>query len=73
MMIVSMAGNDSLSAMLNHQAQMAAKAESQRVFGQARKPVKLLRVGLYARVSTLDQQILPMQIRVMREYSANRG
>jgi DNA invertase Pin-like site-specific DNA recombinase len=49
------------------------RAQSQRVFGQARKPAKLLRVGLYARVSTLDQQTLPMQIRAMREYSANRG
>ena len=51
----------------------STKAESQRVFGQVRKPAKLLRVGLYARVSTLDQQTLPMQIRAMREYSANRG
>jgi DNA invertase Pin-like site-specific DNA recombinase len=64
--------------MRNRHAQMPAKrtsarAQSQRVFGQARKPAKLLRVGLYARVSTLDQQTLPMQIRAMREYSANRG
>jgi putative DNA-invertase from lambdoid prophage Rac len=51
----------------------SSKAESQRVFGQAGKSAKLLRVGLYARVSTLDQQTLPMQIRAMREYSANRG
>jgi DNA invertase Pin-like site-specific DNA recombinase len=51
----------------------STKAESQRVFGQARKPAKLLRVGLYARVSTLDQQTLPMQIHAMREYCANRG
>ena len=48
-------------------------AKKKQVFGQARKPAKLLRVGLYARVSTLDQQTLPMQIRAMREYSANRG
>jgi DNA invertase Pin-like site-specific DNA recombinase len=64
--------------MRNRHVQMPAKrtsdrAQSQRVFGQARKPAKLLRVGLYARVSTLDQQTLPMQIRAMREYSANRG
>lgn len=51
----------------------STKAESQRVSGQVRKPAKLLRVALYARVSTLDQQTLPMQIRAMREYSANRG
>jgi putative DNA-invertase from lambdoid prophage Rac len=51
----------------------STRAESQRVFGQARKPAKLLRVGLHARVSTLDQQTLPMQIHAMREYCANRG
>src|SRR5271165_715214 len=32
-----------------------------------------LRVGLYARVSTHDQQTLPLQIRTMREYAAKRG
>ena len=32
-----------------------------------------LRVGLYARVSTLDQQTLPLQIRAMREYAFKRG
>src|SRR5579863_1360486 len=32
-----------------------------------------LRVGLYARVSTHDQQTLPLQIRVLREYAAKRG
>ncbi len=30
----------------------------------------MLRAGLYARVSTLDQQTLPMQMRAMREYVA---
>jgi len=30
-------------------------------------------VGLYARVSTQDQQTLPLQIRAMREYAAKRG
>ena len=29
--------------------------------------------GLYARVSTNDQQTLPMQNRAMREYAARRG
>jgi predicted site-specific integrase-resolvase len=49
------------------------KAESDNVFGQRRKPVKMLRVGLYARVSTNDQQTLPMQNRAMREYATRRG
>src|ERR1041385_9312851 len=57
---------------------MAAKRASQRaksvdVFGQRRKPTKMLRVGLYARVSTIDQQTLPMQLRAIREYAARRG
>jgi DNA invertase Pin-like site-specific DNA recombinase len=33
----------------------------------------MLRAGLYARVSTIDQQTLPMQNRAMREYAARRG
>ncbi len=33
----------------------------------------MLRAGLYARVSTLDQQSLPMQMRALREYAAKRG
>ena len=32
-----------------------------------------LRVALYARVSTHDQQTLPLQIRALREYAAKRG
>ena len=40
---------------------------SRKVFGHP------LRVGLYARVSTHDQQTLPLQIRAMREYAAKRG
>ncbi len=43
------------------------------VFGQARRPAKMLRAGLYARVSTNDQQTLAMQSRAMREYAARRG
>ncbi|MBX3291562.1 MAG: recombinase family protein [Acidobacteria bacterium] len=31
-----------------------------------------MRVGIYARVSTHDQQTLPMQLEQMREYVANR-
>ena len=34
---------------------------------------KSLRVGLYARVSTHDQQILPMQLETMRAYAGQRG
>jgi putative DNA-invertase from lambdoid prophage Rac len=49
------------------------ESKSKRVFGQSRKPAKMLRAGLYARVSTLDQQTLPMQIRALREYAAKRG
>ena len=49
------------------------KAKSDHVFGHARKPSKMFRAGLYARVSTNDQQTLPMQSRAMREYAARRG
>lgn len=49
------------------------KAKSGNVFGQRRKQTKMLRVGLYARISTIDQQTLPMQLRAMREYAARRG
>jgi len=49
------------------------KAKSGHVFGQARRPAKMLRAGLYARVSTNDQQTLAMQNRAMREYAARRG
>jgi len=51
----------------------SAKAKTQDVFGQLHNPPKMLRAGLYARVSTLDQQTLPMQMRAMRDYAANRG
>src|SRR6478672_986451 len=49
------------------------KAKSAYVFGQARKPTKMFRAGLYARVSTNDQRTLAMQNRAMREYAARRG
>jgi DNA invertase Pin-like site-specific DNA recombinase len=49
------------------------KAKSANVFGQRRKQPKMFRAGLYARVSTNDQQTLPMQSRAMREYAARRG
>jgi DNA invertase Pin-like site-specific DNA recombinase len=44
-----------------------------RVFGQTRKPAKTVRVGLDARVSTQDQQTLPLQNRALRDYVARRG
>src|SRR5580704_4184965 len=49
------------------------KTKSDHVFGQSRKPAKMLRAGSYARVSTNDQQTLAMQNRAMREYAARRG
>jgi hypothetical protein len=52
---------------------MAAEGASQQiksdhVFGQQRRQAKMLRAGLYARVSADDQQTLAMQNRAMREY-----
>src|SRR5271168_2515095 len=47
--------------------------KSGRVFGQGQKNAKMVRAGLYARVSTQDQQTLPMQNRAMREYATRRG
>src|SRR5581483_3805303 len=53
--------------------QAIPKAKSVNVFGQARKSAKMSRAGLYARVSTNDQQTLPMQSRALREYAARCG
>src|SRR6202051_914218 len=47
--------------------QAFSKSPSHQVIGHP------LRVGLYARVSTHDQQTLPLQIRTMREYAFKRG
>jgi DNA invertase Pin-like site-specific DNA recombinase len=47
--------------------------KSANVFGQRRKPGKMFRAGLCARVSTNDQQTLPMQTRALREYGGRRG
>jgi hypothetical protein len=44
--------------------------ELHRAFGQPQEAAKMFCVGLYARVSTHDQQILPLQMRAMREYAA---
>jgi putative DNA-invertase from lambdoid prophage Rac len=48
-------------------------AKSKRAFGQRQEAAKMFRVGLYARVSTHDQQTLSLQMRAMREYAARRG
>lgn len=53
--------------------QTVRNAKSGNVFGQQRRPGKMFRAGLYARVSTNDQQTLPMQTRALREYVARRG
>jgi putative DNA-invertase from lambdoid prophage Rac len=50
------------------------KAKSPRVFGHPAPRLKTpFRVGLYARVSTQDQQTIPMQTRALREYATRRG
>lgn len=51
----------------------SGKTKTGDVFGQSRRKPKMLRAGLYARVSTSDQQTLPMQNRALREYAARRG
>jgi putative DNA-invertase from lambdoid prophage Rac len=51
----------------------SSKPKSNRVFGQPRKQSKMFRAGLYARVSTYDQQTLPMQNRAMQEHAERRG
>jgi len=47
--------------------------KSGKVFGQGQKTAKTIRAGLYARVSTQDQQTLSMQNRALREYTARRN
>jgi len=47
--------------------------KSDRVFGHRRNRPKMFQVGLYARVSSNDQQTIPMQIRAMHEYASKRG
>src|SRR5260370_28054575 len=44
---------------------------SRRVYGHAQKTPS--RAGLYARVSTHDQQTLKLQNRAMRDYASRRG
>ena len=53
---------------------VSRKSKSPRVFGHPSGRAKTgLRVGLYARVSTNDQQTIPLQIRALREYAGRRG
>src|ERR1700675_2863850 len=78
MMVRSHGQKQYLKAPRSGPLQMAAKrasktSKSKRVFGQRQEPAKMFRAGLYARVSTHDQQTLPLQMRVMREYAAKRG
>jgi DNA invertase Pin-like site-specific DNA recombinase len=48
--------------------------KSRKVFGHPPRRAKTpLRAGLYARVSTQDQQTIPLQTRALREYAARRG
>ena len=47
------------------------KTKSRRVFGHGQKTQ--IRAGLYARVSTHDQQTLKLQNRAMQDYAARRG
>jgi DNA invertase Pin-like site-specific DNA recombinase len=50
------------------------KADWSRVLGQGSRRTKTpWRAGLYARVSTQDQQTLPLQTRAMRQYAVRRG
>src|SRR5256885_4177845 len=51
-----------------------SRAPSNGVFGHpSGRTQSVLRVGLYARVSTHDQQPIPLQTRAMREYATRRG
>jgi hypothetical protein len=52
----------------------SVQSKSRRVFGHPGKRSKTaLRAGVYARVSTNDQQTLPMQLRDLRDYAGRRG
>jgi len=50
------------------------KTKSPGVFGHSPHRAKTpFRAGLYARVSTQEQQTIPMQTRAMGEYASRRG
>ncbi len=56
------------------QKRALSRSQSNRVFGHPSGRAQTeLRVGLYARVSTHDQQTIPLQTRAMREYATRRG
>ena len=56
------------------QKRAISRSKSGRVFGHPPRRTKTpFRVGLYARVSTQDQQTIPLQIRALREYAVRRG
>jgi putative DNA-invertase from lambdoid prophage Rac len=61
------------TSLQNGRKRVFPKAKSDHVFGQRRNQPKMFRAGLYARVSTNDQQTLAMQNRAMREYAVRRG
>ena len=48
-------------------------AKSDTAFGQARKPAKMFRAGLYAHGSTNDQQAIPLRLHTLRRYAARRA
>ena len=53
---------------------MSRTAKLRKVFGHPPHRAKTaFRAGLYARVSTQDQQTIPMQTRALREYATRRG
>jgi putative DNA-invertase from lambdoid prophage Rac len=63
---------ESHSKMAGKRASRQAKLP--RVFGHpSGRNQTVLRAGLYARVSTHDQQTIPLQTRAMREYATRRG
>ena len=50
------------------------RAKSPKVFGHPSKRAKTpFLAGVYARVSTQDQQTIPLQTRALREYAVRRG
>ena len=54
--------------------QVSRTAKLRKVFGHPPHRAKTpFRAGLYARVSTQDQQTIPMQTRALREYATRRG
>jgi len=53
-------------------ASLIARSVAPRGRGFLARGKRVVKVGLYARVSTQDQQTLPMQIRVLRAYAKQR-